>query len=178
MYGQADEASSGVLPTAAMPLGPVTRGHTHTPVQWREARRVGKLNDTLKPHRQPVAGKLRRYFACAVTDGSTVVLDAAQDWRDRLLHFCGARHTANIRPGAGNEGDINSGVATTRAGPFYTGFGGDTYRFLLEDGGGATKLRIYADASTGALSVVNNMGTTRYVVGMIEASFPLGPRSS
>jgi len=42
---------------------------------------------------------------------------------------------------------------------------------------GGSTLVMSARASDGALEVRNDTGSTRYVVGWIEAGFPLGPRS-
>lgn len=154
-----------------MPLGPIKRGHTRTPIVWTYERRRGRQNDPRVTKRQPVAGRLRRYLSCDVPAGGSVALDTTEDWRDRILHGALSFSASDITPGGAAEATINSGGTLSRG--IYTGPGGATYAFAV-----GANLSLTADSSTGALTITNSSGSTQYATGMLEASFPLGPRSA
>ncbi len=175
VYSQVRQGDEGG-PIVAMPLGPVIRGSTRTPVSWTTRRRRGIVGDLAPVEtRQPVAGRLRKYFAAQITNGSVVVLDDGHDWRDRIAHVSLAHDTGDIRPGGAQEANINTTSGTVQWGR-YLGSGGDAYLVQIVNPL-PNSLRLRASSSTGALELANNTGSTRYVVGMIEAGPHLGPRS-
>jgi hypothetical protein len=171
----------------ALPLGPVKRGHLSTPISWQIRPRRALLGEPTYEQRQPVAGRLRRYFAVEVPDGSEVEIDLGADWRDRFVSVCGTASTNNILPAALNEGDINTTVATVEhfSTCFYTGPGEDGAEltgvgYYLACSSGGVRLYLYARDYDGVLCIKNQTGDTagtRWVAAMIEASFQLGPRS-
>lgn len=170
VYSQGEAAVGGTVD--AMPLGPVKRGHTNTPVAWTYERRRGRKDDPRVTRRQPVAGRLRRYFSCDVPALSSVVLDATEDWRDRYVHGAVAFSATDITPGGAGEAAINTGAVTVSR-SVYFGPGGASYSFAV-----GANLSLTANVSTGALTLTNSSGATQYATGMLEASFPLGPRSA
>lgn len=176
IYAQATRAGFTSTDLSSMPLGPVKRGHTNTPVEWGYERRryAGEARHLV---RQPVAGRLRRYFAFTAPNGFSQVVDLA-DWRDRLVSMGVVRDTVDITPGGASEGQINvafgAGGSARVQRTFYSGPGGASYRGSVL----ASTVYFEIDSSTGQLRLVNTSGSTYYVVGFIEASFPLGPRSA
>lgn len=169
------------VPVAAMPLGPAVRGQPRVPVSWVVSRRNGR-RDAQAPfeRRQPVAGRLRRVFAVEVPTAASVVIDDAHDWRDRMLVGWVAFSASDIRPEHAADADIASGAASQTRLATYTGSGrasgaASSGDYLLSVQG--TDLVISARATDGALEARNDLGATRWLVGWIDAGFPLGPRS-
>lgn len=169
------------VPVDAMPLGPAVRGQPRVPVSWMVSRRNGR-RDAQAPfeRRQPVAGRLRRVFAVEVGIASSVVIDSAHDWRDRMLVGWVAYADEDIRPEEAADSYIASGIISQTRLATYTGPGrpsgaASTGQYLLAVQG--TDLVISARATDGALEVRNDTAETRWLVGWLEAGFPLGPRS-
>jgi hypothetical protein len=131
--------------------------------------------------RQNVAGSLRRVFACDVAANGDTILDASHDWRDRFIHGLVAYDLTNdFRPAGASPALINSaslGAASSYLGPGRASGGtvGATDHYLAVN---ANQIALYADVITGALCARNSNGAVLYLVGWVDASFPLGPRSS
>lgn len=166
----------------AMGLGPIVRGDPKIPVVWRMGPRNGSnvygLNallerDYTEEVRQPAAaGRLRRYFSATVANAATIVLDSESDWRDRMLFSILAFSAADLTIGGANQADINIIGASQVVRSSYLGSGGNgAYAIVI-----ATNLLLWADGSTGALKITNTTGGTRYLTGVLDATFPLGPR--
>jgi hypothetical protein len=168
------------VPVDVMPLGPCVRGSPRVPIAFSLARRDGRKDQPRFERRQPVAGRLRRIFAVTVSSGASVVIDDANDWRDRFAVVFVAESGADIRPGFPQDDYVSSGAAAQHRMATYLGSGRSSGAYSSGDYvallGGST-LVMSARASDGALEVRNDTGSTRYVVGWIEAGFPLGPRS-
>lgn len=180
--GRALEPAPGATPVAVdgMPLGPAVRGSPRVPIAFQVTRRDGRRNQAPFERRQPVAGRLRRVFACDVADGASVVLDDANDWRDRMLVAWVAYSASDIRPTQASDTDIADGTASQTRLPTYTGSGrpsgaASSGQYMVMVAG--TDLVLSARSTDGALEVRNDTGGTRYLVGWVEAGFPLGPRS-
>jgi hypothetical protein len=168
------------VPVNVMPLGPCVRGSPRVPIAFSLARRDGRKDQPRFERRQPVAGRLRRIFAVTVSSGASVVVDDANDWRDRFAVVFVAESGADIRPGFPQDDYVSSGAATQHHMATYFGSGRSSGAYASGDYVallGGSSLVISARASDGALEVRNDTGSIRYLVGWIEAGFPLGPRS-
>lgn len=181
--GRALEPSAGgtPIPVDGMPLGPAVRGSPRVPIAFSITRRDGRRNQLPFERRQPVAGRLRRVFAISIPTATSYVLDSTEDWRDRFVVGWFARSTSDIRPEQSHDYDIASGVADATRLPTYLGSGRPSGAYVsgqyhLAIAG--TALLVSARATDGALELRNDTGGTRYVVGWLEAGFPLGPRSA
>lgn len=181
--GRAIEPAPGETPVDvdAMPLGPAVRGNPRIPIAFSVSRRDGRRDQPRFERRQPVAGRLRRVFAVAILDATAYVLDDVEDWRDRFLVGWCAFSASDIRPEEAADDDIASGTASQTRLATYTGSGrpagtivSGQYHLAIFGG----DLFLYARDTDGALMIRNDTGGTRYVVGWLEAGFPLGPRSA
>lgn len=167
-------------PSDALPLGPIVSGVPKIPVSWamkpRNGSRVYRTVDGQRVYteevRQPAAaGRLRRYFSTTIPNAGTVALDEEEDWRDRMLFVVVAQSTSDLSIGGASESAV-SVVANQVVSSNYLGAGGDAAYALVV----IANLIIYADASTGYLMAKNTTGATRYLTGVLDATFPLGPR--
>lgn len=168
------------VPVDVMPLGPCVRGTPRVPIAFSLSRRDGRRDQPRFERRQPVAGRLRRIFAVTVSSGASVVIDDANDWRDRFAVVFAAGSGADIRPGFPQDDYVSSGAATQHHVATYFGSGraSGAYSSGYAARLGGDTLVMSARASDGALEVRNDTGSIRYLVGWIEAGFPLGPRSA
>jgi hypothetical protein len=119
----------------------------------------------------PEAGYHERYFTLSVGAGADVQIDNALDFRYRMLRLSLIIDAADIRPAGAAEANANLLTVTQRfdAMGFWSAGG------LAEDIDTVTSgVRIYAELVTGYLRCKNGAGATRYVVGMIGVSEPLG----
>lgn len=167
----------------AFPLGPIVFGDPPVPV--RSVRKLlGEVNyDLSYEARQTVGatGILRRWVKTAgLAAGAYAIVDDSADWRDRMLIATLRVTVADESPGA-----VASAFSTTGTyqGACYTGLGEDPTAAAGSPAWRARtntvnpNLSIFADVSTGKL-VIKNEGTgTYYGCGLVEGSFPLGPRS-
>lgn len=167
----------------AFPLGPIVYGDPPVPVRaFRKL--LGEVNyDLSYEARQTIGatGILRRWSKTgALAAGAYAVVDDSADWRDRML-------VATLRVTAADEspGAVASAFSATGAyqGACYTGLGEDPTAAAGSPAWRARtntvnpNLSIFATVTDGKL-VIKNEGTgTYYACGLIEASFPLGPRS-
>jgi hypothetical protein len=172
-----------VKTSEAFPLGPIVYGTPPVPV--RALRRLlGEVNyDLSYEARQTVGatGILRRWVKTgAVGPSSFEVVDTSADWRDRMI-------VVTIRTSAADE---SPGTATTWAfssvsAACYTGLGdapataGSPPRWrAFTSPGVAPDISIFARDTDGALVIRNEGINTYHILGFVEGSFPLGPRSA
>lgn len=157
----------------AMPLGPAGRGDPFLPELWT-------VRGTER--RQPTAGENRRFFAEEVPDADHVIVDDSIDWRDRLIWGMGRQSATDVRPGQASDTDHNDdAIAIPWEGGFYSGPGeppaaiADTrFKLIIAAPSGAA----LGVSDEGKLFIRNDSGADIVVTGMIEASFPLGPRTT
>ena len=156
----------------AMPLGPAGRGDPFLPELWtvRGAER-----------RQPTVGEHRRFFAEEIPTADEVLVDDTIDWRDRLLWGMGRQSTTDFRPGQTDDTDHNDdAIALPWEGACYTGPGepiaaivDPRFKLILQ----VSDIALIV-SDEGKLFLRNDSGSTIFVTGMVEASFPLGPRTT
>jgi len=159
------------------PLGPVCSGNPKVPLIARVKPRGGMLypGQTLQ-RRQQVAGQIRSFFSRTCAVSSDQLVDDRYDYRDRMVVFIGASDSSDIRPGVGASEDVINGAAGQLPSVGYFGPGGTGHPVYVSD---SKETYLYADAATGVLRIAatGSEGATQYVVGMIYATFKLGPHS-
>jgi len=126
--------------------------------------------------RQQVAGQIRSFFSRTCAVSSDQLVDDRYDYRDRMVVFIGASDSSDIRPGVGASEDVINGAAGQLPSVGYFGPGGTGHPVYVSD---SKETYLYADAATGVLRIAatGSEGATQYVVGMIYATFKLGPHS-
>lgn len=190
-----DPETDTLVASTLFPFGPAMTGKPPVPRVFYVERIRGKTgayynaglmhrSQGVAPHRatevrrQRVAGSIRCFGAREVMAAATVVLDDANDWRDRLILGVSRLHshvTEDIRPGEANDDLHNTAYARKFTG--YTGPGDDgtgSYLFHLDS---ANDVHIYADSTDGSLKVFNDSATRVTLTVMAYASFMLGPRT-
>lgn len=166
------------------PCGPVVYGDPPVPVRAQRLYKNGSENPYTYEARQTVGatGILRRWVKTgALAPNAWTVVDASADWRDRMIVVMTRSTTVNNAPGfivsAFTFGAFTAGC--------YTGLGVDPSVPPVNPGwrarvspGVAPDITVFARESDGNLVVKNEGINTYYVLGFVEGSFPIGPRST
>jgi hypothetical protein len=176
-----------VVKSEAFPLGIIAHGKPRIPEEWLVRDRFGEARSIERARmfqrRQSMArGHIRKSFDVSIPGLLSVPLDSSIDWRDRLVFVTAWLSSSDIRPGGANETGPNVGLGTFYYGAAYTGGDPETpliigYPIRLTPQSAGTPFITITPNAIGSLVISYSAGGPVYVVGMIEASDVLGPRT-